>query len=63
LSFPQVTPTGCDNLARLVEREQPWAAWVEETDVIRKTAAELKRLNLIRDTADFVGARSLKGDA
>jgi hypothetical protein len=58
-----VTPTGCDNLGCLVEREQPWAAWVEETDVIRKTAAELKRLHLIRDTTDFVGARSLKGDA
>jgi aminomethyltransferase len=63
LSFPQVTPTGCDKLARLVEREQPWATWVEETDVIRKTAAELKGLHLVRDTTDFVGGRSLKGDA
>lgn len=59
LSFNEVTPVGEEALVAHAEGQLGWLGWIEDTDKIVPTAAELQRWGLARPDGGFVGARAL----
>lgn len=60
LSFQEVVPTGEEALVRHAEASFGWMPWIEDTDKVMPSRAELSSMGLTRDGSDFVGARALR---
>ena len=62
LSFPEVAPIGMSALERVLARRLPWLGLTGTADAIpaETHARTLAAERLLRDSADFVGARALK---
>lgn len=59
LSFNEVSPVGERALVARAQGELGWLGWVEDTDRVKPTRAELQRWGLARHAGNFVGARAL----
>ena len=59
LSFNEVAPVGCEAVCRAMLEMLPWGVQLTEKDKVLPSASQLKSWGLLRDTRDFVGARSL----
>lgn len=59
LSFNEVAPVGHDALRRLFARRLPWGDAVAREGRERVSRAALARWGIVREGADFVGARAL----
>lgn len=59
LSFPEVMPLGRQAMTVTFCKLLPWWAELSDADVIRHTAEDLMRWQLLRDGTDFIGARAL----